>query len=133
MKKRNIPIILGTFLLIAGAFFALALAWSHKKVENPTDLINISELSEGFMEDYFGEIAKYQTNEDKENMLIAIANDKIQNTYGAKKIIETPNNQYILLYSSEEEKSLALEKLKENSNILSIEENETYTDRKSVV
>ena len=127
MKKRNIPIILGTFLLTAGAFFALALAWSHKKVENPTDLINISELSEGFMEDYFGEIAKYQTNEDKENMLIAIANDKIQNTYGAKKIIETPNNQYILLYNSEEEKSLALEKLKENSNILSIEENETYT------
>lgn len=127
MKKRNIPIILGTFLLTAGAFFALALAWSHKKIESPADLINISELSEGFMEDYFGEIAKYQTNEDKENMLIAIANNKIQNTYGAKNVIETPNNQYILLYNSEEEKSLALEKLKENSDILSIEENETYT------
>lgn len=127
MKKRNIPIILGIFLLTAGTFFALALAWSHKKVESPADLINISELSEGFMEDYFGEIAKYQTNEDKENMLIAIANNKIQNTYGAKNVIETPNNQYILLYNSEEEKSLALEKLKENSDILSIEENETYT------
>ena len=62
MKKRNIPVILGTILLTAGTFFALALAWSHKKVESPADLINISELSEEFMEDYFEGMEQISAN-----------------------------------------------------------------------
>ena len=127
MKKSKIPIILGAFLLTGGVFFTLSLALSHKKIEDPTDLINISELPEDFINDYFREISEHNSEEEKNNMLIAIASSEIENSYGAANIIKSPNNQYILQYNSEEEKTSALKKLKENNSILSVEENGVYT------
>lgn len=127
MKKRNISIILGTFFLSAGAFFALALTWPHEKIESPNELINISELSEEFMDNYFQEISKHNSKEEKENMLIAIASNGIKDSYGAINIIESPNHQYILQYDSKEQKENALAELIKDKNIKSVEENNIYT------
>ena len=127
MRKRNIPIILGTFLLTAGTFFALALAQSHKKVESPADLINISELSEEFMEDYFEGMKQISANYDSENILIVVSSDNITETFGAQTIIKAPNNTYILGYESKTDKIAAKEELENISHIYSITENQKYT------
>lgn len=89
--------------------------------------INISYLSDEFVNKYFKEISENNSNEDKDNMLIVISKSKIKNSYGAKNIIEAPNNQYILQYDSDEEKKSALEQLKKDNQIESVEENGVYT------
>lgn len=127
MKKRNIPIILGIFLLTAGTFFALALAWSHKKVESPADLINISELSEEFMDNYFEGMKQISANYDSENILIVVSLDNITETFGAQTIIKAPNNTYILGYESKTDKIAAKKELENISHIYSITENQKYT------
>lgn len=126
MKKRNIPIILGTFLLTAGTFFALALAWSHKKVESPADLINISELSEEFMEDYFSSFAETNQTADVNSTIIVTSTEKPGNTFGATKMIEAPNNQYFLYYNSPSEKESAMRKIQKEPGILYIEEDSLF-------
>ena len=78
------------------------------------------------MNNYFEELKDSNTIEEKENMLIVISPSTINNTYGAKKIIEAPNNQYILQYESDQQKQEALIKLKEDSSISSVEENVVY-------
>lgn len=92
-----------------------------------TSNINISYLSDEFVDKYFKEISENNSNEDKDNMLIVISKSKIKNSYGAKNIIEAPNNQYILQYDSDEEKKSALEQLKKDKKIESVEENGVYT------
>lgn len=88
------------------------------------NLINISYLSEEYMTNYFNEISNVASDEEKENMLIVISDSKIKDSYGAKNVIEAPNHQYILQYSSEEEKNKALEKLESDKSIASVEKNE---------
>ncbi len=90
-------------------------------------LINISELSDEFMDNYFEEISKVDSNEEKENMLIVISSSEIKNTYGAKNVIKAPNNQYILQYGSAKEKENALKEFKTDKRIESVEENGIYT------
>ena len=89
-------------------------------------LINISYLSEEFIENYFEEISKVNSNEEKANMLIVISNNQIQDSYGAVNIIEAPNNQYILQYNTIEEKNIALQKFKDDKRIKSVTENKAY-------
>lgn len=52
-----------------------------------TSNINISYLSDEFVDKYFKEISENNSNEDKDNMLIVISKSKIKNSYGAKNII----------------------------------------------
>lgn len=85
-------------------------------------LINITKLPDDFMNNYFQEIGK-ATYEEKSNMLIVISKYEIEESYGATKVIPSPNNQYILQYSSEEDKNKALEQLKKDNRIYSVEEN----------
>lgn len=122
MKKRNIPIILGTFLLTAGTFFALALAWSHKKVEYPNELINISELSDEFMENYFSSFAETNQAADVNSTIIVTSTEKPENTFGATKMIEAPNSQYFLYYNSPSEKENAMRNIQEEPGVIYIEE-----------
>ena len=89
------------------------------------DLINISYLSEDFMDDYFEEISNTNSS-DKENMLIVISKKGISNDYGALNVIEAPNNQYILEYSDSVSKDYALEMLENDSSIESVDENSVY-------
>ena len=91
------------------------------------DRFNISNLSDEFIEEYFEGISEADSDEEKENMLIVISDHKIKDAYGAKNIIEAPNHQYILQYSSEEEKKSALKQLKQDKRIESVESNDIYT------
>ena len=125
--KNKLKIFLLAILVITVVLSGGLLVEKTLFKDKDNDLINISYLSEDFMDDYFKEISNANSDEEKENMLIVISDEKIKDSYGAKKIIESPNNQYILQYSSEEEKESALEKLKEDKRIKSVEENGIYT------
>ena len=98
-----------------------------KTVNTTNELINISECSEEFMNNYFEELEQIDEDEEKENIIIVTATSKIEETHGASKIIETPNNGYILQYNSKEEKNNAMKELKEDKNIQNVEENTKYT------
>lgn len=86
------------------------------------DLINISSLSEEFMDNYFEEVSNVK-EEDKENMIIVTSKDKLKDTYGAAKIIEAPNHQYFLQYDSSEDKNEALKKFESDDSNVGITEN----------
>ena len=83
-------------------------------------LINISELSESFMQNYFEEVAALD-EDNKENILIVTSLDGINKDYGASKIVEAPNHQYFLQFSSSLLKEKAFKEI-ESDNIL-VEEN----------
>ena len=122
---KKMKIILVFIILISitlcGAFFV------KKLLSRNSELINISYLSEEFVDSYYKKLSSFKSNEEKENMLIVVSQKKIKNSYGAKDIIEAPNNQYILQYENEKDKKYALEQLKSDKSIKSIEENIIYT------
>lgn len=120
------------YFLFAIAFIAILLSFSsflylqnlNKKNHDPKYLVKVDDLSDKFVDEYFEEIEKHDTPEEKENMLIVISHKDIKNSYGATNIIEAPNNQYILQYDSEEDKNKALEKFESDKSIASVEKNE---------
>ena len=122
-KGRGILLVISIIICIFGCIHLK----SNKLLKNnKNDLINISYLSEDFMNNYFKAIGEFTSDEEKANMLIVISNTKISNSYGAKNIIEAPNNQYILQYDSKNTKNKALAKLKNDKSISSVEENIIY-------
>ena len=124
MKKKTILfllIVLIIGLILTGGYFIKNNLFKEKE-KSP---INIDELSEEFMDNYFEESSKIKA-EDKSNMLIVTSLKGIKEDYGATKIIESPNNQYILQYASESEKNQALENFKNNDSIISVDENTEY-------
>ena len=103
----------------------------NNKIMNDADIdlnnyINIDDLSDDFIHNYFEEVTSI-TDEDEENLLICTSKTEPTNTYGAKKVIPCPNNQYLLLYDSKSDRDSALKKLKKDNNIISIHENNKYT------
>ena len=94
--------------------------------EKRDEIINIDECSDEFMNNYFEDMSNIKS-EEEENILIVTSLNKIENDYGATKVINAPNNQYFLQYKTKEEKSEALKKLKKNTSILNAEENIIYT------
>ena len=128
MNKR-IKKYLWVVVVIAILLSGVLLVATHTFLKKD-DRFNISYLSDEFVEEYFEEISEADLDEEKENMLIVISDNKIKDTYGAKNIIEAPNHQYILQYSSEGAKESALQKLKQDKRIESVEENGVYTTEK---
>ena len=122
-SKKNFVLFFLLLLVLIGGLFLV----KNRSLKNKKSLINISELSEEFMEDYFDDIGKTNSNENKENMLIVISEGEIDESYGASKIIKAPNNQYMLQYDSSKDKEYALKELKKNKSLLSVEENGVYT------
>lgn len=117
--KKYLSVILVITILLSGVIFV-----TKNTIFKKEDRFNISYLPDEFVEEYFEEVSKADSDEEKENMLIVISDSKIKDSYGAKNIIEAPNNQYILQYESEEEKNKALEKLESDKSIASVEKNE---------
>lgn len=110
--------------------------YKHQSVEDGSEeqdktelknLINISECSEEFMENYFEDMQELQKIDNKENIIIVISKKDIENTYGATKVVKAPNNQYLLQYKNEEQRKNALEKLENSDGIISVEENTKYS------
>ena len=139
MKNRSIKIkkIIVLFILL-GVFFVTIFIIKDKQYLNQNlnqgiidekkqkelkKLINIDTLSDKFMDNYFDEVSNLEQKE-KEKTLIVISDNKLDDAYGATKVIEAPNNQYFLVYDTNVSKNKALKKFKNNSDIVSVEENE---------
>ena len=110
--KKYLSVVLAITILLSGVLLVAKNTFLKKD-----DRFNISYLSDEFVEKYFEKISEADSDEEKENMLIVISDNKIKDTYGAKNVIEAPNHQYILQYSSEEEKESALKQLKQDKRI----------------
>lgn len=124
-KNKQFFCMLLFIALIVGS--ALIFKINNKKEITYNDLVNISDLSDEFMQDYFEETGKLQENNNKDNILIVTSVEGINNSYGATDIVAAPNNQYFLQYQNEEDKDRALASLKEDNRILNAEENIVYT------
>ena len=116
--KKNLFIIFAFVVLLDVCIFA-------KKTFFKKNLVNIDKLSEKFMDNYFEEIGSV-SDEDKDNMLIVISEHKIKDSYGATRVIEAPNHQFILQYDSEDAKEAAYEKLKDDRRVKSVDRNDEY-------
>lgn len=140
MKKKNIIFISVLLLVVAISSICFMLLNKKNNANDKTskksedvfsdNIVQTKEMSsesndyDEFMKNYFEEMKTINSNEEKDNMLIVISSSKIANTYGAKKIIEAPNNQYILQYSNKNEKENALKELRKDNSI-TVEENIT--------
>lgn len=121
MKKKIFLITILTIIIMLICPYLV----SKNMQEESKDSSNITKYSEEFMNNYFGEIQEIQN--DKDNVLIVTSENKIEDGYGASKIIEAPNNQYFLQYTSKEERNNALKNFKKNKEVVSAEENIVYT------
>ena len=116
-SKKIFSFVLALTILFDVVVFAKKTIFKKKD-----DLINISSLSEEFMDNYFEEVSNVK-EEDKENMIIVTSKDELKDTYGAAKIIEAPNHQYFLQYDSSEDKNEALKKFESDDSNVGITEN----------
>lgn len=104
---------------------ALSGAWwlmcRDKKVVG-YDLINVAELSDEFMEEYYDAYTEMMANGKQDNVLIVVSHGE-PDGHGAKEIVEGPNHTYYLMYDTSETKELAYEALAKD-NAVSVEKNE---------
>jgi len=120
--KKNIKRI----MIFASLIIVMSLILFTKNilsVKKDKDVINVKELSTEFMDNYFAEYSKLDELDNKENILIVTSMNEIKDTYGAVKVIEAPNNQYFLQYNDTASKDSALEKLENDSSLISVDEN----------
>lgn len=125
--KKKFKIFFSMIIVLTMVISGVFLLKNNLFKEKEKELINIAELPQEFMDDYFDEYSKVESEEDKENMLIVTSLEEISDDYGATKIIKAPNNQYILQYESEETKNNALDKFKIDDTIVGVDENEMVT------
>ena len=127
------------FSLLCTRIFGIALATAltsvglYKILNNGTNstantnpLINISELPEEFMKAYLADYAKIASSENKENVLIVTSEKTLENSFGAKNVVNAANNRYFLEFETEDEKKMALAMI-EGLPDLEAEENRLYT------
>lgn len=110
MKSKKIGLIISLFVVIISGIIGVFIYKSSLKSDK-NDLINISSLSEEFMDNYFEEVSNLK-EEEKENILIVTSKEELKNLYGATNVIEAPNNQYFLQYETKEDKEKALKSFK---------------------
>lgn len=80
MKKKRIILLL--FISFLFLFFCKKLIFKDRNT-----LININDLSQEFIDDYFKKISNVKSEDVKDNMLIVISNNKIKDSYGAKMVM----------------------------------------------
>ena len=127
MSKKSkwlLCVILFISIIMSGTFI---IKFSSKKEIKYDDLINISELSDEFMQDYFEGVEKLQKNSNQENILIVTSLNGIADSFGATDVVAAPNNQYFLQYANEKGKEEALQKFNDSKEILYVGENIIYT------
>ena len=126
-QKRPLFYLSGSFIIIFIIGFLIINYLKKEKEFQLNDLININNLSEKFMEEYLEGTKKLEKNNNKENILIVTSLEKLTETFGATDVVEAPNNQYFLQYSSSKEKEIALKNFKTDENIIFVDENKPYT------
>ena len=126
MKKYSKKIVIIIVFLIAIALVVIPLKSMLSTKKTVNELININELSDEFMDNYYEEVRDINKSGNEENILLVISNKKVKESYGATKVVEGPNHLYVLEYDTKEKKEEAYSKLKEDDSLLSVEENKTY-------
>ncbi len=130
-SKINFLIILIIIVIIMGISGYILRSKNDSTSVNSDDVINLSECSEDFMNNYFDEMREIQEIDNKDNILIVTSKNKIKDGYGASKIVEAPNNQYYLQYNTENERYNAIQEFEKDETIISVEENLYYTINES--
>jgi hypothetical protein len=105
---------------------AICLAIPHlsdKKATTISQITNVTELSDEFMENFFDKYneARNDDGSDPANMLIVVSLEEPE-SHNATRVIEGPNHTYFLQFENTEDKEAAFEAL-QNSNAISVEEN----------
>ncbi len=121
MKEKTKKIIAAVLALalIAGGGWLL----SNKLFSlQDTEVINISNLPEEFLDEYF-ESYNEIPEEQKENILIVTSLAQLHDKHGASKVIPAPNHQYILQYESAEARDVALVAFEQDQTIESVDRN----------
>ena len=124
-KIKIISFVVLIITMISSIIFFINNGKSIKKLskkERIKELINISELDQDFVDDYFKAYYAMSARNNLENVLIVISEDGIHNTYGATQVVNAPNHQYFLQYENENDRKKAYKKLK-SDGYLSVEEN----------
>ena len=124
-KIKIISFVVLIITMISSIIFFINNGKSIKKLskkEKIKELINISELDQDFVDDYFKDYYAMSARNNLENVLIVISEDGIHNTYGATQVVNAPNHQYFLQYENENDRKKAYKKLK-SDGYLSVEEN----------
>ena len=121
INKRMFLFLFTCFLMVFfGLFFVNIKIIGNKK----SSVINISNLSEEFMDNYFEKYNEIATSYEKANILIVTSTKKLNNIYGATSMIPAPNNQYILQFDTASKRDKAFEQLKNSDSILNVDENQ---------
>ena len=129
-RKKIISLIMAIILVFTIAFLVRGNTFKNSTKK----LINVNNLSEKYMKNYFSEIKKI-SKENLDHTLIVISKYKIKDGYGAKKIISAPNNQYYLIFDDENKMNTAKDKLKRKRGVLSVDKNhklKSFADKKTV-
>lgn len=125
MKRLNYLFIVLFFVLtVVGTFFVVKNKFGKKDILD--ELININELDDKFMDKYYKDSADLLDNGNRDNVLIVVSKNKLKDVYGAKRVVNAPNNTFILEYENEEYKKTAMKKFKADKDIYNVIENRIY-------
>ncbi len=124
--KKSRHLRLSTLVVIAIvaaliSFELIKLVNQNSSRDSSNPLINISELPEQFMKNYLDSYAEMAKIDNRENILIVTSSTKLENIFGAEKVVEAANHQYFLQYASEEKKNLAFQQISGEPNLRVIE------------
>jgi len=121
MSSKNKRIFIISLIPIVSLFTIISLMIINKNKNN--SLVNINQLTPEYVEKYFDEYKKLSEQNEKSNILIITTKEQLDDTYGATKVVEAPNNQYFLQYETEEEKERALKSLNTEDSNVDVSEN----------
>ena len=99
--KKSWHLRLSTLVVIAIvaaliSFELIKLVNQNSSRDSSNPLINISELPEQFMKNYLDSYAEMAKIDNRENILIVTSSTKLENIFGAEKVVEAANHQYFL-------------------------------------
>ncbi len=120
LRSKKAYIAVGSTLMVC-LIVIVGFVIINKKQSNI--FVNIDDLEPEYVEKYFDDYEKLNKKNDKSNILIVTTKKKLKDTYGATDVVNAPNNQYFLQYSSEEEKNRALEKFNKEEPDMDVSEN----------
>ena len=122
--KRTLKGVFCLGLILAAVIAGIGLLSGRGITE--AEIINISELSDEFMQEYYDGVSKLSDG-DKNNVLIITSLNELKDWRGASKCVKAPNHQYFLQYDTREQKEEALAYYKNDENVLFAEKNAIRT------
>lgn len=121
--KYLLVVISFAFILVGGLLFKN----SFKDHDVLDEIINFDELDDDFMNNYYKGTEEILNEGNEDNVLIIVSKKKPKDVYGAKRVVEAPNNTYILEYKTEQNMDEAKKNFESDKNTYSVIKNRKYT------